>query len=64
VVVGVSVISVKTGKLAATIRFPKAVGDSYQIAVSPLTGDVYTLNPVRVNTLNPNPPWVLSVISG
>jgi DNA-binding beta-propeller fold protein YncE len=62
--VGVSVISATTGKTTATIRFPKAVDDSYQIAVSPVTGDVYTLNPVSVNTLSPYSPWVLSVISG
>jgi len=62
-IVGVSVISARTGKVTATIRLPKAVGDSYQIAVSPVTGDIYTLNPVNVNTPNPNPPWVVSVIS-
>jgi DNA-binding beta-propeller fold protein YncE len=64
VIVGVSVISARTGKITATIRLPKAVGDSYQIAVSPVTGDIYTLNPVNVNTLNPNPPWIVSVIAG
>ena len=63
VILGVSAISARTGKITATIRLPKAVGDSYQIAVSPVTGDIYTLNPVNVNTLNPNPPWVVSVIS-
>jgi DNA-binding beta-propeller fold protein YncE len=69
VVLGVSVISPQTGKITSTVRLPKAVGYADQpgindqIAVSPVTGDVYTLNPVNVSTLNPKPQYEVSVIS-
>jgi DNA-binding beta-propeller fold protein YncE len=68
-VVGVSVISAQTGKITSTIRLPKAVGYEdqsgpyNQIAVSPVTGDIYSLNPVNALTLNPNPAYEVSVIS-
>jgi DNA-binding beta-propeller fold protein YncE len=68
-VVGVSVISAQTGKITGTIRLPEAVGYEdqsgpyNQIAVSPVTGDIYTLNPVNALTQNPNPPYEVSVIS-
>jgi YVTN family beta-propeller protein len=71
-VVGVSAISAQTGKITSTIRLPRAVGNGdsgsltdpfSQIAVSPVTGDVYTLNPVNAQTSNPYPEYEVSVIS-
>jgi DNA-binding beta-propeller fold protein YncE len=70
-VVGVSAISAQTGKIVSTIRLPRAVGNGqwlglytqYRIAVSPVTGDVYSLNPVNAQTSNPYPQYEVSVLS-